>query len=151
MALIWRYGGIVLEPRSVPLQPLDCLLGGGPGLVVSADGLGQLQLSLLAARARHPAIGAALEQACRTVLRGEAYNRWDASREVPLGRAIANWLAPQLVDQSAPPGLRLLRAQDLPRWLGQNIELPGYKAPPAARMFFNANQRLQAMKQLRET
>jgi hypothetical protein len=46
--------------------------------------------------------------------------------------------------------MRLVRAQDLPHWLGQNLELPGYKAPTAARMFFNANQRIQAMKQLRE-
>jgi len=150
MALIWRYGGVVLEPRSLTLQPLDLLLGGGAGLVVVADSLGQLQLPLLAARPRHPAIGAALEQACRTVLRGEAYSRWDATLEVPLSRAIANWLAPQLADQPAPSGMRLLRALDLPHWLGQNLELPGYKAPTAARLFFNANQRIQAMKQLRE-
>ena len=151
MALIWRYGGVVLEPRSLSLRPLDHLLSGRPGLVVCADPLGQLQLSLLAARPRHPAIGAALEQACRTVLRGEAYSSWDATREVPLSQAVANWLAPQLADHPAPPGLRIIRAQDLPRWLGQNLELPGYKAPTSDRMFFNANQRIQAMKQLRES
>jgi hypothetical protein len=135
LALLWQHGGLSVTWDSRPQRSLEPLVEPGTGLLLSTDSLGGLGLDAIAAAPRHPFVQAALEGACRRVLQGEGFSRWELSGACLLSGCLARWLAPGLgpARSSATPlpaGVRLLSWGELQGWLSLGIPLPRPQEAP---------------------
>ena len=146
LAMLWQYGGLAPDWNTAPLDGLLPLIE-GCSLVLTHNDWAGVSLELVAATPQHPWVGAALQQACRQVLEGQGYSRWDVSGDCLLSGVFARWLAPSLAQGQWPEGLRLLPLPALRRHLGLWRGLPRpANLPPEQPLttLFNHSQRRRA-------
>ena len=129
LAMVWIHGGVAPEWNTRPKQSLLPLLAGQSLLLTQDDELG-LNLDLLAATPGHPWVQEALELACRNVLAGPGYSRWDLTGACHLSRVFARWAAGSLSAGELPEGLRLLPLPVLRRSLAFGVPIPRPTALP---------------------
>ncbi len=150
LALLWQHGGVSVDWNVRSQAPLDPLLADGVDLLLVQDGWGSLSLELIAARAGHPFVEEALELACRTVLEGEGYSRWDLSGGCLLSGVFARQMAPSIASGGRPAGVRVISVYELQQWLGLNVPLPapGRSEQRAAPGLFDHGLRQAALARL---
>ena len=133
LAHLWLHGGVAIDWARQPLRSLQTLVEGGVTLLLTQDAFGSIGSDLWAAPPRHPYVGEALMLACRMVVEGQGYSRWDLSGACLLSGAFARHLQRNLAtDGQLPAGLRVLSHPELHRWLGLNVADPAPEAEPPA-------------------
>lgn len=156
LALLWEHGGLSLNWDTRPQRSLAPLVEPGTTLLLVTDHLGCLDLDAIAALPRHPLVRMALETACRRVLAGEGFSRWEFTGAAMLNGVFSRWMAPQLdamdpAEPRLPPGLKVLAWAELQNWLSLGIPLgsaPPQPAEPAGQEVINTRQRLRALRAL---
>jgi hypothetical protein len=135
LAHLWLHGGVAVDFGIAPRQSLEPLLA-GQELLLQQDGFGGIDSGVWAAPPRHRWVEAALLQACRNVIEGQGYSRWDLSGSCLLSGVTARWLRPQLAGQGPQlPGLTVLAAAEQGTWLQRGAAEPapeGFVAPEPA-------------------
>jgi hypothetical protein len=152
LALLWQHGGVAPEWQTAPLQSLEPLLADRSLLLTQSEELA-VSLDLVAAAPRHPWVAAALQAACRHVLEGQGYSRWDLTGECQLSGVFARWALPQLQQGERLPDLLLLPLPELRRWLRFWVPLPRpaeLPPEPAVTTLFDQRQRRRAQRWLVE-
>ena len=124
LAQLWQHGGVAVDWCQQPLQGLSPLLM-GKELVLVQDPYGSVGSELIAATPRHPFVAEALRLACRNVLEGQGYSRWDLSGACLLSGVLARQLrSPLQREGRLPSTLRVLSAAELLLWLGHGASEP---------------------------
>lgn len=156
LALLWEHGGLSLDWDTRPQQSLATLVEPGTTLLLVTDHLGCLGLDAIGAIPRHPLVRRMLEEACRRVLQGEGFSRWELSGAALLSGAFARWLAPQLAgksggEHSLPAGVKVLLWSELQQRLSLGIPLSASTTPeqePPALELINHRSRQRALREL---
>ena len=145
LALLWLHGGVAVDVGIAPQSSLAPLLT-GQELLLLQDRFGGIDTGVWASPARHPWVEAALLQACRNVIEGQGYSRWDLTGSCLLSGVTARWLWRQLCsrprqqnpDGPSPPRLlppiTILAAAEQGMWLQFGAPEPapeGFVVPAA--------------------
>lgn len=129
LALLWQHCGVAVDFGIAPRQGLEPLLAGRE-LLLLQDGFGGIDGALWAAPPRHPWVEAALLLACRNVIEGQGYSRWDLTGSCLLSGVTARWLLPQL--PAGLPAIAVLSPAEQEAWLQVGAKEPapeGVEAP----------------------
>lgn len=92
LAVLYEEGGVYADADDRCVAPLDPFLRGRE-FVARQEKLGSIGNNILAVRPRHPLIGAALNEAVRSVLRGDRDTIWLATGPGLMTRMVATHLA----------------------------------------------------------
>ena len=107
LAVLFAEGGIYLDADDYCAAPLRALLPPDAGLVCYQDEFGSIGNNFLAAVPGHPIVGAALQEAVRSVLGGATESLWLVTGPGLMSRVVAHAIA-QTPNLRPPPGLAVL-------------------------------------------